>query len=167
MSETEEFVFTRAGYEELRRELEELEAKAPEMQEYMRSVRDDNEIAGMEPSMFEAYTDLNRYNERVKHLKFVLERAAIIDEDPDPHTASPGDRVTVVDLETNEQLDFDLLGGMEVANGRHGVSIESPVGQALLGKRKGATIEVEVPDGIARYKIVALGEIPVNQEDQS
>lgn len=163
----EAFVLTRAGYEELKLELDDLLAKAPEMRELMSDVRDEEELASQDPTFFDAMTRRNQYDERVMRLQQILSRAVVIDEDPDPNTASPGDRVTVRDEASGETLTFDLLGSAEIAHGRRGVSIESPVGSALLNKKIGATVEVDVPDGKARYTILELGEIPADEETTS
>jgi transcription elongation factor GreA len=155
-----EYIITRAGYERLERELEILlERDNTEMAARMADVREEGDI-GEEPAFFDAMKEKNQLEDRIARLRTVLARATIIDEDPDPETASPGDRVIAVDLDTDEELTFDLIGGYEVAHGRRGVSIRSPVGKALLNRRIGDTIEVKVPDGKVRYKITGLDEIP-------
>jgi transcription elongation factor GreA len=158
----EEIIITRAGYEQLKRELDKLEnVEAIEMAE--RRVEVQGEAAFSEDSAFiDAMKEKNYLDERIGRLKSIIATATIIDDDPDPETASPGDRVIVKDLDTKEELTFDLLGGVEVAHGRRGVSIASPVGKALLGKRVGDQIEVQVPDGVSRYKIVRMETIPID-----
>jgi transcription elongation factor GreA len=158
----EEIIITRAGYGQLKRELDKLEnVEAIEMAERMVEVQ--GEAAFSEDSAFiDAMKEKNYLDERIGRLKSIIATATIIDDDPDPETASPGDRVIVKDLDTKEELTFDLLGGVEVAHGRRGVSIASPVGKALLGKRVGDQIEVQVPDGVSRYKIVRMETIPID-----
>jgi transcription elongation factor GreA len=116
---------------------------------------------GEEATFFDAMVEKERLDERIGHLRYVLEHAEIINGDNDPDLVDPGDRVTVWDLNNKEEVVYDLIGSEEVAHGRHGVSIKSPVGQALIGHRIGDVVEVEIPDGIARYtirKIVPLAE---------
>ena len=67
------------------------------------------------------------------------------------------------DFKERKPLQFDLVGGPEVINGREGVAIDSPVGKALQGHRVGDVIEVEVPDGAARYAIRKIERIPAEK----
>ncbi|MBZ0276058.1 MAG: GreA/GreB family elongation factor, partial [Anaerolineae bacterium] len=149
----EPVILTRAGYEGLKRELEELLTEgSAEVNEQLMDANDDTS-PGEEPTFFDAVVAKERLNERILYLKDVLARAEIIEEDADPTRVTPGNRVTVWDMVEKEQLIFDLLSGEEVAHGRHGVSLESPVGKALMGHQIGDVVEVVIPDGRARYKI--------------
>ena len=89
-------------------------------------------------------------------------RAEIIDADEDPDTITPGNRVTVYDTAEKEEFTMDLLDTEEITHGRRGVSLDSPVGQALLGKKVGARVKVEVPDGLVTYKVRRIEMIPDN-----
>jgi transcription elongation factor GreA len=156
----DEIILTRAGYEKLKNDLDILlNETSKEMAESLADVREDTD-PGEEPTFIDTMNDKQRLDDRIARLRTILARATVLDEDPDPDTASPGDRVLVVDLETKEKLHFDLLGSEEVAHGRRGVSIASPVGKALMGQKIGATIEVKVPDGVARYRIRDITRIP-------
>lgn len=68
--------------------------------------------------------------------------------------------MTVWDFGERKTFKFDLIGGEEAINGRDGVTIDSPVGKALLGHRIGDVIDVEVPDGKVRYCIRKMEPIP-------
>jgi len=156
----EEIILTRSGYERLKKELDKLtNVTAVEIAEKMAEIREDGDFSE-DPAFYEAMTEKNYLDERISRLQYILNTATIIDEDPDPDTASPGDRVIVKDLDEKEELTFDLLGGYEIAHGMKGVSIASPVGKALLGKKAGDKIEVETPGGLARFKILRLEDIP-------
>ena len=160
----DEYVLTRAGYKKLERELNKLvNVTAKEMAERMAEMRGGADAAE-DTSFYEAMTEKNMLDERIARLQSILAQATVIDEDPDPDSASPGDRVIVRDLDEKEDLAFDLLGGYEIAHGRRGVSIMSPVGKALLGKKVGDKIEVQTPGGLARYKILSLEDIPEEKE---
>ena len=153
------FVLTRDGYETLQRELNELEAL------YQRQLADfadvnDDEPANEEGAYFDRRVIKERTEERVGHLRLVLEHAEVVDEDPDPTRIDPGDRVTVMDVGTREVSQFDLLGGEEVVIGQEGISIDSPVGKALIGRREGDVVEVAVPDGQVKYAIRKIERIP-------
>lgn len=157
----DDIILTRTGYVKLQRELDKLEnVEAVEMAERLADVHSDGGDFQEDTAFYDAMTAKNYLDERITNLRRILANATIIDEDPDPDSASPGDRVIVMDLDEKEELTFDLLGGYEIAHGMRGVSIASPVGKALLGKKAGEKIEVETPGGLVRFKILRLEEIP-------
>ncbi|NWF69498.1 MAG: GreA/GreB family elongation factor [Chloroflexi bacterium] len=161
MNENEPIILTRAGFEQLQRELADLETRGrEEAAENLFEAADDTDVAE-EETFRDAMNQKSMLEARILQLKQILAMAQVVDEDPDPNSASPGDRVVVWDHQEKAEVIFDLLGGAEIAMGRrHGVSIDSPVGKALLGKRIGDTIEVQTPDGVARYTIRRLEQIP-------
>ena len=162
----ERFILTRQGYEDIKQELAALEEEQQERLNQMADVNNDmGEIVNEEAALFEVQTMKEHVDERIGHLRLVLDHAEVIDEDPDPHRVDPGDRVTVWDLETLEERVFDLIGSTEATYIRRGVSIESPVGQALLGKKVGEIVEVAVPEGRARYAVRAITPIPEEDEE--
>lgn len=151
--ERERFFLTQAGYERLKRELDDLvNVQDKALTAELIDARDDTQFAE-EATYFDALAAKARLDERIAHLKTVLEYAEIITEDPDPERVDPGERVTVWDAAARETLQFDLLDSEEVKHTHRGVSVESPVGKALLGHRVGDVVEIEVPDGKVRYVI--------------
>jgi len=159
-------LLTRQGYESLQRELNiltsEENAKVAEM---LADAREDDQ--GEEAVFFDAMVSKERLDERVSHLQSVLARAQIIHADEDPNTITPGNRVTVYDTSEKEEFTLDLLDTEEITQRRRGVSLDSPVGQALLGKHVGDRVKVEVPDGIVTYKVRKIDMIPDDEEDAS
>jgi transcription elongation factor GreA len=160
MTDESETILTRAGYEKLQNELDYLvNEEAVEVAERLADARSDVDF-GEDTTFLEIMAEKTRIEDRIAQLKLILFRARVVDEDLDPDSATPGDRVVVLDMEYDEELAFDLLDSAEVSHGRQGVSIASPVGKALLGKKIGDVVEVKVPDGAARYKILRFEEIP-------
>ncbi len=150
---------TRPGYEKLQRELNILTSEEnSKVAEMLAEAREDDQ--GEEAVFFDAMISKERLDERVSHLQNVLARAEIIDADEDPNTITPGNRVTVYDTSEKEELTMDLLDTEEITHGRRGVSLDSPVGQALLGKHVGDRIKVKVPDGIVTFKVRKIEMIP-------
>ncbi len=150
---------TRPGYEKLQRELNILTSEEnSKVAEMLAEAREDDQ--GEEAVFFDAMISKERLDERVSHLQNVLARAEIIDADEDPDTITPGNRVTVYDTSEKEELTMDLLDTEEITHGRRGVSLDSPVGQALLGKHVGDRIKVKVPDGIVTFKVRKIEMIP-------
>lgn len=150
---------TRRGYEKLQRELNILTSEEnSKVAEMLAEAREDDQ--GEEAVFFDAMVSKERLDERVSHLQNVLARAEIIDADADINIVTPGNRVIVYDSGEKEEFALDLLDTEEIAHGRRGVSLDSPVGKALLGKRVGDRVKVEVPDGTVTYRIRGIEMIP-------
>lgn len=85
-----------------------------------------------------------------------INTAKIIDEKTRKNVVSVGSKVKLLDEEFNEDLDYVIVGSSEADPFNNRISNESPVGSAILGKKKGATVEVNTPDGVATFKILAI-----------
>lgn len=161
----DDFSLTPTGYKKLEQELDKLINE--DMKEVSERLADvgDGILLGEEANFSDAIEEKERLEDRISRLRYILARATIIEDDPDPETASPGDRVVVRDEDNGDELTFDLISGHELAFGRRrGVALDSPVGKALLNKRVGETIEVKVPDGKVRFTILDLQDIPDDEE---
>lgn len=85
-----------------------------------------------------------------------INTAKIIDEKTRKNVVSVGSKVKLLDEEFNEELDYVIVGSSEADPFNNRISNESPVGSAILGKKKGATVEVNTPDGVATFKVLAI-----------
>ena len=94
---------------------------------------------------------------RIVELEKILKNAEIIDEDEvASDIISVGCRVKLLDMEFEDEMEFSIVGSTE-ANSLNGfISNESPLGIALLGKKKDAVVEVESPAGVIKYKILDI-----------
>ncbi len=152
-------LLTRLGFQKLQRELNVLtNEENSKVAEMLAEAREDDQ--GEEAVFFDAMVSKERLDERVSHLQNVLARAEIIDAGEDPDTITPGNRVTVYDASEKEEFTMDLLDHEEITHGRRGVSLDSPVGKALLGKQVGDRVKVEVPDGLVTYRVRKIETIP-------
>lgn len=158
----EQFILTPAGYEDLKNQLADFEARRAEVLPLYDAVDEDSgNLEGEEAGAFyDTRTRLEYIDERIGHLRYVLDRAIVSDEDPDPKRVDPGEEVVVWDVEEKKERIFTILDGEEAQmtynrsnEDKRVVSSNSPVGQLLLGATIGDVIEVEVPDGTARYAV--------------
>lgn len=67
-----------------------------------------------------------------------------------------GSKVTVLDMEFNEEETYMLVGSTEADPDEFKISNESPLGAAMLGQKKGSVVEVHAPAGVIEYKIVNI-----------
>jgi transcription elongation factor GreA len=97
---------------------------------------------------------------RILELKIILPAAYVVQ----PHEI-PTDRVgfgslvRLKDLDYDDEFDYAVVGSLEADPDQDRISYESPLGQALLGKRVGETVAVSVPGGVnSSYEVVSIGK---------
>ena len=105
----------------------------------------------------EAKNEQGKLYSRIAEVENILANCVVIEEhETDPNTVRMGSRITVEDLEFNEQETYQVVGSQEAdpMNGR--ISEESPFGKALLGQKIGDVVIVEAPAGNIKYKILDI-----------
>ncbi len=96
-------------------------------------------------------------NGRIADLEALLERAKIVEDDTENgDKVGLGSVVTVRDEETEDEWDFIIVDATSADPLNDRISYSSPVGNALLGRTIGEIVEIDIPDGRARYIIIAL-----------
>jgi len=96
---------------------------------------------------------------RIMELEATLKAAVVIDEDEKPRGAAGagiGDKVTIRDLASGDELCCRLVSPREADPGQGKISSASPIGQAIMGKCRGETVEIKAPAGTLRYRIKRL-----------
>ena len=105
----------------------------------------------------EAKTAQSENEMRIAELEAKLRNAKVINESKiDTKTVQIGNKVKVHDIEFDEDIDYVIVGSTEVNLAENKISNESPLGKALLGAKKGDTVEVNAPAGIMKYEILAI-----------
>ena len=150
-------IMTYAGLRKLEDELQDLKVnRRQEVAQKIREAREQGDLS--ENAEYDAAKDEQRDIEaRIEQLEKILKNAEVIDEDDVAiDSISVGCCVTVLDIEFDEELDFKIVGSTEANSLKGLISNESPLGLALLGKKKGAIVEVEAPVGVVQYKILEI-----------
>lgn len=94
---------------------------------------------------------------RIATLEKILRNARIIDDsDVKANVVGLGHKVTIKDLETGDEFEYMLVSSAESDPAKDKISIESPVGKAILGKKTGTVVDVQVPVGTIQYKIMGV-----------
>ncbi|WP_400161844.1 transcription elongation factor GreA [Brevibacillus sp. TJ4] len=156
MSE-KEVILTPEGLAKLEQELEDLKTvKRKEVAARIKEAISYGDIS--ENSEYEEAKNEQAFIEgRILTLEKMLRNARIItNDDVDTGVVSVGSRVKVKDLEFGEIVDYTIVGSAESDPMNNKISNESPVGQALLGKAKGAIVDVQVPAGVIQYEILDI-----------
>jgi len=94
---------------------------------------------------------------RIATIEHMLKNARLIDEqDYVPDKIGMGSKVTLLDVEFNEEITYTIVSSAEANPGENKISDESPVGRSLLGRAVGDTVDVTVPAGVIQYKVIRL-----------
>ena len=80
----------------------------------------------------------------------------VVEDEVDLDKISIGCRVKILDMEFNEELEYKIVGSTEANSLKGRISNESPVGKALIGKKKGDVVEVETQVGALKYKVLEI-----------
>ena len=157
MGEIQEVILTQEGYNKLEEQLNYLKTeKRTEIAERIKTARGFGDLS--ENSEYdEAKTAQRENEEEIVELEQKIRNAKIIDEaEIDTKTVQIGNLVKLLDIEFNEEVEYTIVGSTEVNLAENKISNVSPIGKALLGRKKGEQVDVEAPDGIVQYKILAI-----------
>jgi transcription elongation factor GreA len=155
----DEVLLTKEGYEKLVAEHEELVSVrrlevAARLKEAI-SYGDLSENAEYDS----AKNEQAELEERIYKLENMIKTAKIIDESAvSKDVVNLGMRVKVENTATKEKDEYTIVGSTEADPFNGKISNESAMGAALLGKKKGETFELQVPDGIFTYKVVSINK---------
>lgn len=93
----------------------------------------------------------------ILQLEKVLRNAKLVDDlSVDPSVSALWSHIRIEDLETKETFDYTIVGSTESDPAANRISDESPVGRALLGRRAGDEVEVQVPAGTLKYRVLEV-----------
>lgn len=153
MDLSEPVLLTAGGLEKLKRDLEETQARRIEAFERMKEAAQPGDIED-NPELEQAKEEVARLNERIYELEEMIGRAQII-EGRNSGVVEPGSMIEVED-EEGERIVYHLVGAVEADPTTGRISVESPVGRALVGKKAGDSVTVEVPAGTVELTIKAV-----------
>jgi transcription elongation factor GreA len=148
---------TREGYDKLKAELDRL--RNAEMLEVTKRVANARDMGDLSENAeyHAAREDQGILQARINDLSDRVARAVIVDPTNLPKdTVVFGSKVKVMDLDMDEEETFELVGpGQENPdNGR--ILSTSPIGQGLIGRKTGETVEIQVPRGTIRFKVLEI-----------
>lgn len=148
---------TQKGYEKLSNQLDCLKQK--KRREITAAIEHARSLGDLkENAEYHAAKEAMATNEqKIRELEDKLSRAEIIDtKNIDKKKAYLGAKVKLKDLESDEEIIYKLVGQDEANPFEDLISISSPVGKSLLGRKKGDIIKVEAPVGILSYEIIEI-----------
>jgi transcription elongation factor GreA len=149
----EPVLLTAEGLEKLKRDLEEARARRRDAADRMKEAAQPGDIED-NPEFEQAKEDVQALDNRIYELEEMIGRAKIIEE----HHGNVIEPGSVIDIEDEDgQVEtWHLVGAIESDPGSGRISIDSPVGRALLGRRKGDRVSVNAPSGVVEFQVKAV-----------
>jgi len=154
---SEHIFLTREGYEKLRKELKTLKgSKRREIANALEKARLLGDLS--ENAEYDSAKQSQDINEkRIYELEKKLSQARILeDEKISADKVYIGAKLKLTDLDSKEEIDYMLVAEDEADFAQGRISISSPVGRALLGKKKGEVVNIKIPAGSLKYKITDI-----------
>ncbi len=152
-----EVILTSEGFVKLKEEIELLSTvKRREVAERIKHAREFGDIT--ENSEYDdAKNEQAMLEHRIALLEDRLASARVIEAgDIRSDIVGIGTRVRLKDMDANETIEYTIVGSAEANPAEHRLSNESPVGKAILGKKKGEVVEVTAPRGSLKFKIMDI-----------
>ncbi len=152
-----EVILTPEGFKKLKEEIDHLSsAKRRQVADRIRVAREFGDIAENAE-----YDDAKNEQALLEHRIAVLEerlRAARVIEKKEisKDVVSIGSHVKLRDMDAKQTIEYHIVGSAEANPAEYKLSNESPVGKAIIGKKKGEVVEVSAPRGALKFKIMEI-----------
>ena len=152
-----EVILTPEGYEKLKEEIEHLSTtKRLEVADRIRVAREFGDISE-NAEYDDAKNEQAMLEHRIATLEERLRDARVIDrKEVSSDAVSIGSHVRLRDVEAKKTFEYQIVGSAEANPVENKLSNESPVGRAIMGRKKGETVEVTAPRGTLKFKILEI-----------
>lgn len=155
----EKVIYTQEGFKRLQDELADRKTRIKaEINERLEEARAQGDLS--ENSEYDEAKDAQANNEaRIREIEELLKNAEVLSDDEISNTrVSLGSKVVIRDEETKEEEEYSVVSENEEDIFEHRLSIKSPLGKEIEGKRKGQVVEVTTGVGTFKYKIIKIGK---------
>jgi transcription elongation factor GreA len=152
-----EVILTAEGYKKLQQEIEYLSTqKRREVAERIRVAREFGDIAE-NAEYDDAKNEQAHVEARIATLEERLKNARVVTKkEIKSGEVSIGTKVRLRDMDANQTVEYHIVGSAEANPSEFKLSNESPVGKAIMGRKKGEVVEVAAPRGALKYKILEI-----------
>ena len=150
---TDDVIMTAEGAESLRRELEDLVTyKRPELAQRLKEAVEDGDLKE-NANYHDTKEQLGFTEGRIQYLQDVLRRAQIVVNDGPSDVVRVGAEVTIQEIGSDVDETYTIVGAAEANPSEGKLSAKSPIGEALLGHKRGDKVKVMAPGGEISFKI--------------
>ncbi len=150
--------YTEEGYNKLKDELNTLKTKGrTDISKQIAEARDKGDLS--ENAEYDAAKDAQGHLEaRISKLEVVVGNARIIDESTiDTSKVSILSKVTIKNVKNGAQVTYTLVAEEEADLKQSKISVDSPIGKGLLGKKPGEKAKIETPGGEIQFEVLEIG----------
>jgi transcription elongation factor GreA len=156
-----QYPMTLAGAEALRAELHELKTvRRPEIVNAIADAREHGDLK--ENAEYHAAREQQSFCEgRIQEIEGKLSNAQIIDVTKIPNNGKVifGSTVTLLNIETDEEVKYKIVGDDEADIKANRISVNSPIARGLIGKSVDSEVEVKIPGGVVEFEVIAVDYI--------
>ena len=152
-------LITGPGYKSLKQDLDQLrKVELPANVKAIEEARAHGDLS--ENAEFHAAKERSAIiNSKINEIELILAEVEVIDPLPNPKGRVVfGALVTVYDVDTDEEMSFQIVGAAESDASLGRISMTSPIGQALLGQEEGNEVRVKTPGGVRILEIVEVNQ---------
>jgi transcription elongation factor GreA len=151
-----EIYLTKEGFQKLNEKLQELKTtKRRQISQAIKEARAHGDIS--ENAEYDAAKDAQGMNEKeISELEIKLAQVRILDDNMPKDEVLIGATVTLKDMDTDEEINYTLVSEMEADYEQGKISITSPVGGALLNHKVNEVVEIKIPAGMLKYKVLKI-----------
>ena len=153
----DEIYLTKEGHHKLMEELALLKTvRRREISKAIGVAREHGDIS--ENAEYDAARDAQAHNERrISELEDKISRARILDYENMPKDeVLIGAKVSLKDMDSEEKLEYILVSEEEADYSLGKISVSSPVGQGLIGHKENEVVQIKIPAGVLKYKIISI-----------
>ena len=148
---------TKENFEKIKEKLGELRKRRAVISKTIGEAREHGDLK--ENSAYHTAKDEQGLNEmRIRELEAKLESAEIVEKDDKAASdiVTLGSTVRIKALDTNQEFEYMIVSDEEADVLEDKISTESPIGGALINEKIGTVVEVEIPRGLVKYKILTI-----------
>lgn len=147
---------TKEGEEELRKELQQLvEVRRPELAQKLKEAVAQGDLKE-NADYHDAKEQQGFIEGRIQHIESILRSAIIVEDEGPSDEVRIGSTVTIREDGEDDDEIYKIVGAAEANPGEGKISQKSPIGSALIGKRKGSKVKVQTPNGEIKFKIINI-----------
>lgn len=148
-------LLTPSALEKLQHEYDELIEKRHQISDEIKRARGFGDLS--ENAEYHAAREAQSHNEtEILKLKSILESYELVTETGDKNTININSKIKILDIESKDEEIMQIVTSIESDPLNNKISNESPMGSALMGKKKGDKVEVISPNGVIKLKVLEL-----------
>ena len=160
MAEEKSTILTQSGLKKLEEQLDYLiSVRRNEVSEQIAIARGFGDLSE-NAEYDEAKKEQAKVEAEITRLQATIRTATVVaDDEITTDKVSIGTAVKVKDLDENETVEYAIVGANEADPFENRISVDSPVGEGLLGAKRNQTVSITVPNGVIRYKVLSIRKI--------